>query len=95
MTYADLGVDLALVLAEHDEVRNLMSQSVGSNGDRYGVRTFSASDQGAPLAPVMFGVFCSASDMLADYADDADVADAVWELRATIALLRGRDVEVL
>jgi hypothetical protein len=43
----------------------------------------------------MFGVFCSASDMLADYADDADVADAVWELRATIALLRGRDVEVL
>jgi hypothetical protein len=26
--------------------------------------TFSASDQAAPLAPVLFGVLCSVSDML-------------------------------
>jgi len=65
MTHGDLGFDFAVVLAEHDEVGDLYCVSGDQDVWREGWLAFSASDQAAPLAPVLFGVFCSVSDMLA------------------------------
>jgi hypothetical protein len=65
LTYSDLGLDLAFVFAEHDEVGNLSRVSLVFRHKIF-VLTFSASDQAAPLAPVLLGVFCSMSDILVD-----------------------------
>jgi hypothetical protein len=76
--YADLGFDFAFVLAEHDEVGNLWCccQWMEERVERE-VRTFSLSDQAAPLAPVLLGVFCSVSDMMIVVDGDGAVADAI------------------
>jgi hypothetical protein len=77
--HADLGFDFAFILAEHDEVGNLWWWWCYSREECVGreVRTFSLSDQAAPLAPVLLGVFCSVSDMMIVVDGDGAVADAI------------------
>jgi hypothetical protein len=77
--YSDFGFDFALILANHDEVGDLFMVRLVL-GLKVSLLTFSASDQAAPLAPVLLDVVCSVSDILAEILPTAiGIVRVFWE----------------